>query len=104
MGYDRFCKNHQQHVLIAGAASRVGHNEQCLDAARAVLRLTRRYSGDRVETAAGIALSRVHSPRYAHLRPILESRQDQHTPSAATSSLQAGGYVRGAAYDAGGAR
>lgn len=25
MGYDRFCKNYQQHVLIAGAASRVGH-------------------------------------------------------------------------------
>ena len=25
MGYDRFCKNYQQHVLVAGAASRVGH-------------------------------------------------------------------------------
>jgi hypothetical protein len=25
MGYDRFCKTYRQHVLVAGAASRVGH-------------------------------------------------------------------------------
>ncbi len=25
MGYDRFCKNYQQYVLVTGAASRVGH-------------------------------------------------------------------------------
>lgn len=25
MGYDRFCKNYQQHVLISGGASRIGH-------------------------------------------------------------------------------
>ena len=25
MGYDRFCKTYQRHVLVAGAASRVGH-------------------------------------------------------------------------------
>lgn len=25
MGYDRFCKTYQRHVLITGAASRVGH-------------------------------------------------------------------------------
>lgn len=25
MGYDRFCKTYQQHVLVTGAASRVGH-------------------------------------------------------------------------------
>lgn len=25
MGYDRFCKTYQHHVLVAGAASRVGH-------------------------------------------------------------------------------
>ncbi|HAJ17388.1 MAG TPA: IS21 family transposase, partial [Microbacterium sp.] len=47
-------------------------DEQGLDAALAVLRMTRRYSAARVEAAAGIALqSRVRSPRYAHLRPIL---------------------------------
>ncbi len=25
MGYDRFCKSYQRHVLVIGAASRVGH-------------------------------------------------------------------------------
>lgn len=84
--------------------------EQGLDAALAVLRMTRRYSAARVEAAAGIALaSRVRSPRYAHLRPILESNQDQtgrrlprFEPSAREEPA---GYVRGADYYAdGGAR
>lgn len=87
--------------------------EQGLDAALAVLRLTRRYSAERVEAAATLALaSRVHSPRYAHLRPILESRQDQHPyppvrPTSRPSAAGAGepvGYVRGADYYAGQAR
>lgn len=85
----------------------VSIDEQGLNAALAVLRLTRRYSSDRVEAAAGIALTAVHSPRYAHLRPILESRQDQrHDRRAAPSAptVQVGGYVRGADYYAGGAR
>ncbi|QIM16042.1 IS21 family transposase [Leucobacter insecticola] len=82
--------------------------EQGLDAALAVLRLTRRYSSARVEHACQIALaSRVRSPRYAHLRPILESRQDEtgKRPSrfepvgeqTATNEAPAG-YVRGASY------
>lgn len=79
-------------------------DEQGLDAALAVLRLTRRYSSDRVEAAAGIALASVHSPRYAHLRPILESRQDQHGHATTPSPADAGGYVRGGDYYAGGAR
>jgi hypothetical protein len=84
-------------------------DEQGLSAALAVLRLTRRYSAARVEAAAGIALaSRVRSPRYAHLRPILETRQDDpgshdawSTPGAAAEFA---GYVRGADYYAGGTR
>src|SRR5699024_5104185 len=48
--------------------------EQGLDPALAVLRLARRYSHQRLEAACAVALaSRVPSPRYAHLRPILES-------------------------------
>jgi hypothetical protein len=81
---------------------------QGLDTALAVLRLTRRYSSARVEASCQIALaSRIRSPRYAHLRPILETGQDQpgrrlprfepvtETPSEPT------GYVRGAEYYAG---
>lgn len=81
--------------------------EQGLDPALAVLRLTRRYSAARVEAAAGIALkSRVRSPRYAHLRPILDTHQDQRgrgpwfEPSDPADPPT--GYVRGADYYAGG--
>jgi transposase len=84
-------------------------DEQGLDAALAVLRLTRRYSAARVEAASGIALaSRVRSPRYAHLRPILETRQDdpgsRDAWSTPGSEREPAGYVRGADYYAGGAR
>lgn len=79
-------------------------DEQGLDAALAVLRLTRRYSGQRVEAASGIALVSVHSPRYTHLRPILESRQDQHGRPTIPSAADTSGYVRGADYYAGGQR
>lgn len=84
-------------------------DEQGLDAALAVLRLTRRYSAARVEAAAGIALaSRVRSPRYAHLRPILETRQDDPGNSDAWSTpgtaAEPTGYVRGADYYAGDVR
>lgn len=81
-------------------------DEQGLDAALAVLRLTRRYSTARVENACRIALSRVRSPRYAHLRPILETRQDHPDgtrPGPEPVDEQAG-YVRGADYYAGGSR
>ena len=83
-------------------------DEQGLDAALAVLRLTRRYSAARVDAACRIALTRVRSPRYAHLRPILDSGQDQPgrgRPVPETAGpLASAGYVRGADYYAGGAR
>ncbi|WP_262003893.1 IS21 family transposase [Microbacterium sp. Mcb102] len=78
--------------------------EQGLNPALAVLRLTQRYSNARVERACEIALaSRVRSPRYAHLRPILESRQDElgsRSPRFAPSAENTppAGYVRGADY------
>ena len=82
-------------------------DEQGLGAALAVLRLTRRYSATRVEAAAGIALdSRVRSPRYAHLRPILDSNQDQRGrgPWFEPADEEPAGYVRGADYYAGDTR
>lgn len=83
-------------------------DEQGLDAALAVLRMTRRYSAGRFEAAAGVALARVRSPRYAHLRPILDTRQDDPVSrdawSAPATAPEPAGYVRGAAYHAGGSR
>jgi transposase len=81
--------------------------EQGLDPALAILRLTRRYSAERVEAAYRLALAgRVRSPRYAHLRPILETGQDKTPagtpPPGAGPAEESGGYVRGASYYAAG--
>lgn len=71
-------------------------DEQGLDPALAVLRLSRRFSAERVEAACQLALAgRVRSPRYAHLKPILDTGQDQHSPP---KQADVGGYVRGADY------
>lgn len=93
-------------VIVNRIFESVPVDEQGLGAALAVLRMTRRYSAARVEAAAGIALeSRVRSPRYAHLRPILESNQDRtgrRLPRFEPSAWEEpAGYVRGADYYAG---
>lgn len=77
--------------------------EQGLNPALAVLRLARRYSHQRLEAACAVALaSRVPSPRYAHLRPILESGQDKTGEVLLPEDDHAAaGYVRGADYYAG---
>lgn len=79
--------------------------EQGVNPALAVLRLTRRYSAERVEAACQIALARhIRSPRYAHLRPILETGQDRRPLPNSEPPTETGGYVRGADYYAGGAK
>ena len=82
-------------------------DEQGLDAALAVLRLSRRFSAQRVEAACRLALAgRVRSPRYVHLQPILATGQDKTAQLRAprTEPPEEGGYVRGADYYAGGAQ
>jgi len=75
------------------------------DPALAVLRLSRRFSPARVEAACALALrGPIRSPRYAHVRPILDTGQDKtgHVPDEPDGD--SGGYVRGSAYYAGGTR
>ncbi|MDP9697070.1 UNVERIFIED_ORG: transposase [Arthrobacter globiformis] len=82
-------------------------DEQGLDAALAVLRLSRRYSAERVEAACRLALAgRVRSPRYAHLQPMLATEQDKAAGLRPPRDEpgEHGGYVRGAEYYAGGAK
>jgi hypothetical protein len=82
-------------------------DEQGLDAALAVLRLSRRFSSERLEAACRLALAgRVRSPRYAHLHPILATGQDKDAGlrPPRTEPAEEGGYVRGANYYAGGAQ
>ena len=78
--------------------------EQGLNAALAVLRLSRRFSAERVEAACRIALvGTVRAPRYAHLQPILTTGQDRADGLRPPREEPAehGGYVRGADYYAG---
>ncbi|MBC7594811.1 MAG: IS21 family transposase [Kineosporiaceae bacterium] len=75
------------------------------DPALAVLRLSRRFSPTRVEAACELALrGPIRSPRYAHLRPILDTGQDKTGNIPDESEADGGGYVRGSAYYAGGTR
>ena len=75
------------------------------DPALAVLRLSRRFSPARVEAACALALrGPIRSPRYAHLRPILDTGQDKTGHMPDESESDGGGYVRGSAYYAGGTR
>ena len=75
------------------------------DPALAVLRLSRRFSPARVEAACQLALrGPIRSPRYAHLRPILDTGQDKTGHAPEEPEGDDGGYVRGSAYYAGGTR
>ena len=59
------------------------NEEQGFNAALAVLRLEHRYTRQRLERACGLALaSGGPSPRYRHLKPILETNQDLVSPRA----------------------
>ena len=79
---------------------RVGYGEQGFDAALAVLRLEHRHARPRLERACEMALASGRpSPRYRHLKPILETNQDgadgAHSDDGGPGEDEAG-HVRGA--------
>jgi transposase len=82
--------------------------EQGYNSALSVLRLTKRYSNERLEAACELALTKIRVPRYSHLKSILSSNQD-HLHLAKKSETQikelhqsVQGYVRGSDYYGGG--
>ena len=94
-------------IVIERIFASVPITEQGLDPALAVLRLSRRFSGDRVEAACALALTgRIRSPRYAHIQPLLATGQDKTSTLRAPveEPVEPGGFVRGSDYYAGGAR
>jgi transposase len=94
-------------VVVNRIFESVPVDEQGLDAALAVLRLSRRYSAERVEAACRLALAGpVRSPRYAHLQPVLATGQDQAAGlrPPREEAVEHGGYVRGADYYSGGTK
>lgn len=94
-------------IVVSRVFESVPVPEQALDPALAILRLARRYSAHRVETACALALKgRIRSPRYAHLQPILATGQDKIPTTAPPEPEQEapGGFVRGSAYYTGGVK
>lgn len=70
--------------------------EQAYNPSLSVLNLSKSYGNDRLEIACGIALERIYSPRYRHIKAILTSERDKAVMPERRSKEQ--GYIRGAAY------
>lgn len=77
--------------------------EQGYNSCLSVLRLSKTYTSERLEAACELALAQFRSPRYRHLKTILDTNQDKLYQDAKTTKKNAreadrAGYVRGAAY------
>ena len=73
--------------------------EQSFNSALAVLRLSKTYSAKRLETACEMAIRTIYSPRYAHLKAILSSGQDElYATRSTVEAMEAKGCLRGADY------
>lgn len=97
--------NHTGEVIDRIFAS-VKIKEQGYNSSLSVLRLSKTYSEARLETACELALTKVRTPRYHHLKAILSANQDQiyleNRNASAKPQKESGGYVRGAEYYGGG--
>ena len=74
--------------------------EQGYNPSLSLLRLSKKYSEERLESACRLALTQIRSPRYHHLNAILAANQDilaeQSQNKPKTNNSQ--GYIRGSAY------
>ena len=69
----------------------------------AVLRLSKKYSSERLEYACELALTKFHVPRYRHLQAILAAEEDlnfkqEKNYEKRKIEAQTTGYIRGASY------
>lgn len=79
--------------------------EQGYNSALSVLKLSKKYSNERLESACDLALEKIHSPRYRNLKSILSSNQDelyQERKTLEKKDKKVQGYVRGTDYYSGG--
>ena len=88
--------------VIARIFASVKIKEQGYNPSLSVLRLGKTYSESRLEIACELALTRIRTPRYYHLKSILAANQDQIYLENKAALIQpqkpSGGYVRGAEY------
>lgn len=86
-------------AVVERIFSGVKVKEQAYNPALSVLRLAKRYGEDRLEAACAHALPRLTSPRYRHLKAILESNLEGGPAAGGTAATDAPkGHVRGADY------
>lgn len=87
-------------AVIGRIFASVKVKEQAYNPCLSVLRLAKKYSPERLETTCGVALEKIRTPRYRHLKQILETNQDKLRNAGDTviPSEERGGYVRGADY------
>ena len=82
--------------------------EQGYNSSLSVLPLSKTYTEARLETACELALIKIKTPHYQHLKSILASNQDQISLENKNASINppkpTGGYLRGAEYYGGGSR
>ena len=76
--------------------------EQGYNPSLSVLRLSNAYSETRLETASELALTKIKTPRYQHLKAILTSNQDkvylENKKASINPIKNTGGYIRGSEY------
>ena len=75
-------------------------SEKGINPALSVLKLSKKYSAERLETACTMALEHVSVPRYSHLRAILSAGKDEDYKPARQQKIESSptGFLRGAAY------
>ena len=77
MGYDRFCKTYQRHVLVIGAASRVGHKAGQtveVDWSGKTMQLSDPVTGQ--ATRVYLFVATLPFSRYSFVEPALDMKQD----------------------------
>ena len=89
----------QTRVMIDRIFKSYRISEQGINHAMSVLKLSKKYSFERLETACEL-LEHVSVPRYSHLRAILAAGQDVEYKNSKKQENESSpaGFVRGAAY------
>ena len=116
---EAFAEPEWDDVRIKGWARRIGPNcgavvdrifdrvkikEQAYNPSLSVLNLSKKYGGERLEAACAHALPKLSSPRYKHLKAILDSGLDEPPAGRPARGKPDGpesgprGHVRGADY------
>lgn len=73
--------------------------EQAYRSILSVLNLSKKYSEADLEAACGLALTKLHTPRYKQLKAILSSGTLRHTEKdSPRQSTSQSGFIRGAEY------